>query len=500
MTDLLTKTEYLNIIDNVRLPKMAWIDGKFVSAKSKKTYDSICPETEKVIAKIASCGKDDVDLAVKRARRTFKSGAWSKMCLDERKEILIRWAKLIKKHIHEIAAIEAYESGKPINDCVNVDLPETIHTLIWYAETVDKVFDKVAPTGDTAVSMIVKEPAGVVGAVLPWNFPLLMFAWKVGPALATGNSIIVKPSENTAMSTLRVAELAQEAGMPDGVLQILPGAGADVGKAMGMHMDIDMISFTGSTAVGKHFLKYSADSNLKEVVLELGGKSPFVVLADAKNLDDIAEHAIAAGFWNMGQNCSAGSRVIIHKKLKAELTKRIVQKVKKLSVGSHMDPKSNHGPLVSKVHYKRIMDYIASGKKQGAKLLCGGEKVGKTGYFVSPVVFDNVKPNMKVYKEEIFGPVLSIITADSDEHAVELANDTEYGLAGSVFTNDLRKAHKVAGQIKAGTVTVNCFGEGSVVTPFGGYKMSGFGGRDKGLEALEGYTNTKTIWLDMSDD
>ena len=499
MTELLTKTEYENIIADIRLPKMAWIDGKFVSAKTKKTYDSICPETEKVIAKIASCGADDVDLAVKRARRTFESGVWSKMCLDERKEIIIRWAKLIKKHIQELSALESYESGKPINDCLNVDLPETIHTLIWYAESIDKVFDKVAPTGDGALSMIVREPVGVVGAVLPWNFPLLMFAWKVGPALATGNSIIIKPSENTAMSTLRVAELAQEAGIPDGVIQVLPGMGPTVGKAMGTHMDIDMISFTGSTAVGKEFLKYSADSNLKEVVLEMGGKSPFVVLSDARELDEIAEHAVAAGFWNMGQNCSAGSRVIIHKKLKAELTKRIVQKVKKLSVGSHLDHKSNFGPLVTKAHCKKVMDYIASGKKQGAKLLCGGVKVGKTGYFVSPAVFDGVSPKMKIYTEEIFGPVLSIITADSDEHAVQLANDTNYGLAGSVFTNDLRTAHKVASQIKAGTVTVNCFGEGNVTTPFGGYKMSGFGGRDNGLEALEGFTNTKTIWLDMSE-
>jgi gamma-glutamyl-gamma-aminobutyraldehyde dehydrogenase len=418
----------------------------------------------------------------------------------ERKKIIIQLCKLIKRNAHEIAVLESIESGKPIAEIETVDIPESIHCLEWHAEAIDKIYDQVAPAGDDAVAMIVREPIGVVGAILPWNFPMLMIAWKLGPALASGNSVIIKPAEQTSMTALRVAELASEAGVPDGVFSVVTGMGETAGQALGRHMDIDMVSFTGSTEVGRYFLEYSARSNLKKVVLECGGKNPCVVLKDAEHLDVVAEHVVNAVFWNMGENCSSNSRLIVHKDVKEALVERILHRARDWRTGDPLDPSNRLGAIVSKEQYNAILGYIEKGKAEGGKLILGGSAIENgDGLFIEPTIFDDIKPDMTIAREEIFGPVLSIITVGSTDEAVKVANDTNYGLAASVFTANVKQAHRVARAIKAGTVTVNCFGEGDISTPFGGYKQSGFGGRDNSIHAHDQYTEMKTIWIDLSD-
>ncbi|MEM7271349.1 MAG: aldehyde dehydrogenase [Pseudomonadota bacterium] len=488
MMDLLTRDEYAAIAADMNWPKAAFIDGKFRKGSGPK-LDTINPATGKKIATIAACGAKDVDLAVQKAREAFDQGVWSKAHPSERQEVMIRLVKLMTRNRRELAVMESVEAGKPIADCETIDLPETIHCIKWHAEAIDKIYDQTAPVGDDAMAMVVREPIGVVGAVLPWNFPLLMLGWKVGPALAAGCSVIVKPAEQTSMTALRVAELAHEAGVPRGVLQVLPGDGPSVGEPMGMHPDIDMISFTGSTETGRRFLRYAADSNLKKIVLECGGKNPFVVLEGAENLDIIAEHAVNAAFWNMGENCSAASRLIVHKDLKVELMKRVLARAKHWRVGDPLDPANRMGALIDADHQKKVKKYL----KKGA--LIGGKA---DGAYVPPTIYE-AKPGDKMAVEEIFGPVLSVLTVSSDEEAIALANDTEYGLAASVFTANTRRALRAAREIKAGTVTVNCYGEGDLTTPFGGYKQSGFGGRDNGVHAHDQYTELKTIWVDLSD-
>lgn len=502
MTELLNHSDYQQMAGKLRLLTDAYIKGQFVPAESGATLSSFNPATGEVLAEIAACDKADVDKAVKAARQVFEAGTWSKAAPEARKETLLKFAKLLEQNAQELATLEALDSGKPINDCVNVDIPETIMTVQWYAEAIDKLYDQVAPASNDVLSLVVREPVGVVGAVLPWNFPLLMAAWKIGPALASGNSVILKPAAETSMSVLRLAELASEAGIPDGVLQVVTGHGETAGKAIGEHSDIDMVSFTGSTAVGRLFLNYSAASNLKKIVLELGGKNPFVVLDDETKLADIAEHAVNATFWNMGENCSSGSRVIIHDSLYDELSALIVEKAKDLSTGDPMNPDNHYGSMISEKHYNKVRGFIEAGIIKGYPLLCGGLEAPagshENGCFIQPTIFDGVSNDSELGQQEIFGPVMSLIRASSNDEAIALANDTEYGLAASLFCRDISSVHQYAKQIRAGTVTVNCFGEGNIATPFGGYKQSGFGGRDNGLHAFDQYTEIKTIWVDLS--
>jgi gamma-glutamyl-gamma-aminobutyraldehyde dehydrogenase len=385
--------------------------------------------------------------------------------------------------------LESLESGKPIRDCEEIDIPETIHTIKWHAETVDKIYDQTAPTGDEALSIIVREPIGVVAAILPWNFPLLMMAWKIGPALAAGCSVIVKPAEQTSMTALRLAELAHMAGVPRGVLQVLPGDGPGVGEPLGRHMDIDMVTFTGSTETGRRFLTYAAESNLKKVVLECGGKNPAIVLEDAENLDHVAEHVVNAAFWNMGENCSAASRLIVHKAVKSELMKRIKARLRDWKTGDPLDPKNHLGALIDAEHCNKVKSFLKG------KAFAGGKMKGP---YLPPTIYETGKKDRKA-KEEIFGPILSVIEVASTDEAIAVANDTAYGLTAAVFTASNRNAIRSARAIRAGTVTVNCYGEGNIATPFGGYKQSGFGGRDNGLHAHDQYTEVKTIWIDLSD-
>ncbi len=492
MSDLLTRAEYAAIADAMDFPKAAFIDGKYRAGRGGKlkTHN---PATGKPICEIAACNKADVDLAVSKAREAFDQGHWAKLHPGERKDVLIRLCKLITRNRRELAVMESLDSGKPIRDCELIDIPETIHTIKWHAEAADKLYDQTAPGGDDAIAMIVREPVGVVAAVLPWNFPLLMLAWKIGPALAAGNSVIVKPAEQTSLTALRVAELAAEAGVPRGVLQVLPGDGPAVGEPLGLHSGVDMVSFTGSTETGKRFLRYSADSNLKKVVLECGGKNPAVVLDDAENLDLVAEHIVNAAFWNMGENCSANSRLIVHEAVKKPLLKSVLARLRDWKTGDPLDPQNHLGALIDKAHCKKVAGYLKSAK---GKLLAGGKVDGS---FVSPTIFDEVRRGDRLAREEIFGPVLSIITVGSFDEAMEIANDTDYGLTASVFTANGRKALRAARSIRAGTVTVNCYGEGDISTPFGGYKQSGFGGRDNGIHAHDQYTEIKTIWIDLGD-
>ena len=500
MSSLLTRDEYQALAQTLVLPSGAFVDGRYTAAVSGQSFETLNPATGSRLAQIAACDAPDVDHAVEKAREAFEDGRWSKRHPAERKKTIIRLCKLIRRHRHELAVLESLESGKPIHDIETVDIPEALHCLEWHAETADKTYDQVAPSGDDAVALVVREPIGVVVAVLPWNFPILMMAWKIGPALAAGNSVIVKPAEETSMTALKVAELASEAGLPRGVLNVVTGPGETTGKALGLHPDIDMVSFTGSTEVGRLFLEYAAKSNLKRVVLECGGKNPCIVLDDAEDLDVVATHVTQAVFWNMGENCSANSRLIVQDSIKDKLLERILHRVREWRTGDPLDPSNRLGAIVSKGQYERILGFIEKGKAEGAKVVLGGEASPQDGgAFIAPTVFDGVRPDMTIAREEIFGPVLAIISVKSADEAVAVANDTHYGLAASVFTANVRRAHRIARAIRAGTVTVNCYGEGDITTPFGGYKQSGFGGRDNSIHAHDQYTELKTIWIDVSD-
>ena len=488
MSDLLTKAEYQAIAAEIDLPKSPFIDGKF-RAGTGSPLETVNPATGELLATLAAAGTDDVDLAVQKAREAFDQGHWSRAHPAERKEALIKLVKYMTRRKRELAVMESLESGKPIRDCETVDIPEAIHTVKWHAEAIDKIYDQTGPAGDDAISMIVREPVGVVAAILPWNFPLLMLAWKIGPALAAGCSVIVKPAEQTSMTALRIAEIAHMAGIPRGVLQVLPGDGPSVGEPLGRHMDVDLVTFTGSTDTGRRFLRYAADSNLKNVVLECGGKNPAVVLEDAENLDHVAEHVVNAAFWNMGENCSAASRLIVHKAVKAPLMEKIQARLRDWKTGDPLDPANHLGALIDAEHVTKVGGYLTG------KALAGGKADGP---YLPPTVYE-VKAGDARAKEEIFGPILSVIEVASTDEAIALANQTDYGLAASVFTSNVRTALQSARAIKAGTVTVNCYGEGDLATPFGGYKQSGFGGRDNGLHAHDQYTELKTIWIDLTD-
>ncbi len=490
---MLTKGEYRALAADLEFPNAAFIDGAYRPAASGKTFETRNPATGAVLAEIAACGAEDVDFAVTKAREAFDDGRWAKLHPSERKEVLIRFAKLLTRNARELAVMESLDSGKTIYDCETVDIPETIHCIKWHAEAIDKIYDQVAPASDDHIAMVVREPIGVVGLVLPWNFPLLMLAWKIGPALAAGCSVVVKPALETSLTALRVAELASEAGLPRGVLNVVPGGGAEVGEPIGRHMDIDMVSFTGSTVTGKKFLTYAAESNAKEVVLEMGGKNPAVVMEDAENLDRVAAHVVNGAFWNMGENCSATSRLIVHKSVKAELLDRIAHHAAQWPVGDPLDPETRLGALVSPAHFDKVCGYLDK-----AETVIIGGKADKG--FVEATVVELPGNDHALAREEIFGPVLSVITVDSFDQAIATANDTDYGLCASIFTANAKRALRGARAIRAGTVTVNCFGEGDISTPFGGHKQSGFGGRDNGIHAHDQYTQLKTIWIDLSDD
>ena len=474
----------------------AFIGGKYVASASGETFEDISPIDGKVLARVAACDKEDVDRAVKAARDAFNKGKWANAAPKQRKRTLQKLAELIVKHADELALLETLDMGKPINFARAVDMNSVAETVRWYAESIDKVYDEIAPTAKNALGMITREPLGVVGAVVPWNFPLLMAAWKFGPALAAGNSIILKPAEQSPLTAIRVAELAAEAGIPEGVFNVVPGFGETAGQAIGRHMDIDAVAFTGSTEVGKYFLKYSGESNMKIVSLECGGKTPNIVFADAPNLDGAAQGAASGIFFNSGQVCVAASRLLVEERIHDEFVDKVKRMAAAYKPGDPLSTGTVMGSMVDKSQMERVLSYVDKGQKDGATLSLGGKQARTEtgGYYVEPTIFDNVANDMTIAREEIFGPVLSTIKFKDMDEAIRIANDTIYGLQASLWTNDLTKAHKVARALRAGTVLVNNVDGGGIEMPFGGYKQSGFG-RDKSLHALEKYTQLKSTYI-----
>jgi len=472
------------------------INGQWVNSASGKTFPTINPSTGEVITQVAEADAADVDKAVTAARAAFETGAWRrKMTPSQRGAMINRLADLIEKHADELAQLEALDNGKPYQVAKAADLPLTVACYRYYAGWADKIQGKTIPVNGNYFCYTKHEPVGVVGQIIPWNFPLLMQAWKLGPALSTGCTVVMKPAEQTPLSALRVGELIMEAGFPEGVVNILPGYGPTAGASLARHMDVDKVAFTGSTEVGHLIMRAAADTNLKRVTLELGGKSPNIVFADA-DMDKAIEGAHFALFFNQGQCCCAGSRLFVEEKCYDEFVAKSVDRAKKRTVGNPFDKKTEQGPQVDQDQFNKVMGYIETGKKENAKLLAGGNRVGDKGYFIEPTVFADVQDNMTIAREEIFGPVMSILKFKDVSEVVERANKSVYGLAAAVWTQDITKAHAIADGVRAGTVWVNCYDVFDAAAPFGGFKQSGLG-RELGEYGLANYTEVKTVTVKL---
>jgi aldehyde dehydrogenase (NAD+) len=468
-----------------------WVDGA-------KRFETINPATEEVLTEVAEASAADVDRAVEAARRAFedRNGSWRKLSASERGRLIWNLADLVERNIDELAELETLDNGKPIFESRYVDMPMVIDVLRYYAGLATKIHGETVNTFETAFTYTLREPVGVVGLIVPWNFPLLLASWKLGPALACGNTLVLKPAEQTPLTTLKLGELVIEAGFPAGVINILTG-GPETGKAIVAHPGIDKIAFTGSTAVGKEIMRGAADT-LKRVTLELGGKSPNIVFADA-DIDGAVKGAINGIFYGKGEVCNAGSRLFLESKLKDEFTEKLVARASKMRPADPLDPKTRLGAIVSQEQMKTVLGFIEAGKSEGAKLVSGGNRTsvnGSKGFFIEPTIFGEVKNDMKIAQEEIFGPVLSVLTFDDVDEVIELANSNPYGLAAAVWTRDVKKAHMVSRRLKAGTVWINTYGLMDAALSFGGYKSSGFG-RELGTHAIEHYTELKTVWLNM---
>ena len=483
---------------NIKLDGRAFINGKRVNAISGLKFDCISPIDGKKIAEIARGDTADINAAVSAARIAFEDGRWAYKTPRERKNIMQRFSELVMQNAQTLALIETLDMGKPIHYSLNVDVNSAANNLRWFGEAIDKVYDEIAPTPRSALALITREPIGVVGAIVPWNYPMLMACWKIAPSLAAGNSLVLKPSEKSSLSALKLAELALEAGVPAGVFNVVTGLGHEAGAALALHMDVDCIAFTGSTNVGKHIMQYAGQSNLKRAWTELGGKSPFIVFADA-DIEAAAESCISSIFFNQGENCNAPSRLIIDASVQAQFLTKALSLIPQYQPADPLNDATLMGALVDETQLNSVMRYIEAGKAQGAQCITGGNRVmtDTGGFYVAPTIFTQVNNQMTIAREEIFGPVLSVISFTDPTQAITIANDTPYGLAASVWSRDISRALNSARALRAGTIHVNSYDDDDITVPFGGFKQSG-NGRDKSLHAFDKYTELKTTWIKLS--
>ncbi|MCQ9423542.1 aldehyde dehydrogenase [Pseudomonas sp. LJDD11] len=494
----LTLADWQQRARDLKIEGRAFIQGQYTDAAGGATFDCISPVDGRLLAKVASCDEVDAQKAVESARKVFEAGTWSRMAPAKRKATMIRFAGLLRQNVEELALLETLDMGKPITDSLKIDVPGAAQALSWSGEAIDKLYDEVAATPHDQLGLVTREAVGVVAAIVPWNFPLMMACWKLGPALSTGNSVVLKPSEKSPLTAIRIAQLAVEAGIPAGVLNVLPGYGHTVGKALALHMDVDTVVFTGSTKIAKQLMVYAGESNMKRVWLEAGGKSPNIVFSDAPNLQAAAEAAASAIAFNQGEVCTAGSRLLVERSIKDQFLPLVIEALKGWKPGNPLDPATTIGALVDTQQLNTVLSYIEAGHADGAKLVTGGKRILEEtgGTYVEPTIFDGVNNAMKIAQEEIFGPVLSVLTFDSAEEAIGIANDTQYGLAAAVWTADLSKAHLTAKALRAGSVWVNQYDGGDMTAPFGGFKQSG-NGRDKSLHAFDKYTELKSTWIKL---
>ncbi|WP_442113440.1 aldehyde dehydrogenase [Pseudomonas sp. NUPR-001] len=476
----------------------AFINGEYCAARAGASAERISPIDGRLLGHIAQCDAQDAQIAVKAARQAFDSGVWSRRSPVERKRVMLKFAELIEADIQHLALLETLDMGKPISDSLSVDVPGAARAIRWNGEAIDKIYDEVANTADDELGLITREPIGVVAAIVPWNFPLIMTCWKLGPALAAGNSVILKPSDKSPLTAIRLAQLAVDAGIPAGVFNVLPGRGQVVGKALATHMDIDALVFTGSTGVAKQLLMFAGESNMKRVWLEAGGKSPNIVFADAPDLQAAARAAASAIAFNQGEVCTAGSRLLVEASIKERFTAMVIAELENWQPGHPLDPATKVGALVDTQHLRSVLKYIQIGEDEGATRAYGGHQVLEEtgGNYLQPAVFTNVRNDMRIAQEEIFGPVLAVISFEDCEEAIRIANDTPYGLAAGIWTADLSKAHRTAKALRAGSVWVNQYDGGDMTAPFGGFKQSG-NGRDKSLHAFDKYTELKATWIKL---
>lgn len=474
--------------------KKLFINGQFVPSVTGESFETIDPATEKILTKVSSAQPEDIDIAVKSARKAFESGPWSKLSGSERANLIFKLADLIEENAKVLARLESLDNGKPYAVALEDDMPDVAEYFRYYAGWATKFYGQTIPYSPEYVTYTRHEPIGVVGAIAPWNFPLNMVAWKLGAPLATGCTVVLKPAEQTPLTALYLAELIKQAGFPDGVINILPGLGKTAGEALINHKDVDKITFTGSTITGKHIMKQASET-VKDITLELGGKSPNIIMEDA-DLSIAIQGAFDGIMYNHGQDCSAGSRIYVHQKHYEQVVKELAELAKSVKLGNGLDPDTDMGPLVSKAQQDKVLDYIESAKKQGAEIAAGGKKGLDKGYFVEPTIIVNATDDMKVTREEIFGPVAVVLPFDTVDEVIKRANDSDYGLAAGVWTENVTTAHSVANQLKAGTVWINCYGLEPAEAPFGGYKQSGIG-RDNGKDALDNFTEVKTVWISL---